>query len=66
MTAKELAVKIADGELGRVVATNNKTGEVYINRDLIRAEYDLTISDSRTVKALLERQLSEKELEAAL
>lgn len=63
LTAKELAVKIADSELDRVVSVNNKTGEPYINRDLIRAEFETTVADARTVKSLLERRYDADDLE---
>jgi len=63
MTPKELATEIADGELHRVADTNNRSGEGYINDDLVRAEYGTTISDARAVKSILERQFDNSTIE---
>jgi len=63
MTAKDIAQDAADGAMKAVVSQNTKTGEPYINRDLIRIEYDSTESDARAAKALLQKGFSKQELE---
>lgn len=61
LSPKEIATELAQ-QIERVVAQDQKTGRAYINRDIIRAEYDCTISDARTVKTLLEKQFDSNEL----
>lgn len=61
-TVKDIAMEIADGEIEKVVSTNNRTGEPYINNQLIRAEYKTTHDDSKAVKSLLERQFNTEQL----
>lgn len=61
-TVKELATSIADGNLGGVVSEHSQNKQPYINKDLIRAEYELSQSDAQTVKALLEKQFDEERL----
>jgi len=62
-TVKEIAMDIADGEIEKVVSIHNRTGEPYINNQLIRAEYDTTHDDSKAVKSLLERQFDTEQLQ---
>jgi len=63
MGAKEVAQDIAQSDISPYVSTHNQTGEPYINRDLIRTEYDVSESDARAVKSLLEKGFSKKELD---
>lgn len=48
---------IESGELDDFVATHGGNGTSYVNKDLIRAEFGLSHADSKSVKALLEREL---------
>lgn len=61
MSAQDIATELAQ-DIGGVVSQDGKTGRAYINRDLIRAEYDCTTSDARTAKALLEKQFDSEAL----
>jgi len=63
---KDVAQEIADEGIGPFVSRNGSTKEAYINKDLIRVEYDLSHSDASAAKKLLEKTFSEKELEAEL
>lgn len=66
-TPKEIAQEIAEEDtIDVVVSENGTTGAPYINKDLIRLEYDISHSDARAVKSLLEQTFSESELEEAL
>jgi len=56
-SAKEIAIEIADGRVGEFISTHGTTGEPYINKDLIRTEYEISHADARGVKSLLERQV---------
>jgi len=62
-TVKEVALEIADGEIGEYVTEHNQNGSAYINANLIRADYELSLNDAQTVKDLLSRQFSETQLE---
>jgi hypothetical protein len=59
----KFAAQIANDGIADVIARNNQNGVPYINKDLIRADYDLSKSDARTVKAVLERQFDTDQLE---
>jgi hypothetical protein len=63
MTVKEVAMQIADGQAEQFVSRHGQTKEPYINKQLIRAEHELSHSDAQAVKSLLERQFTETELE---
>ena len=56
---QQLAADLADGDIERFVDVHGTTKEAYINKDLIRAEFDLTHSDANVVKSLLERSFEE-------
>jgi hypothetical protein len=56
MSVQDVADEIADGGLEAVVSANSRTDRPYINKDLIRAEYELSHSDARAVKSLLEKE----------
>lgn len=62
-TVKEIAMDIADGEIETVISLNNKTGEPYINHQLIRAEFETTHDDAKAIKSLLERQFTTEQLQ---
>lgn len=59
---KEIAEDIADGGLPDVVSRHNQTKQPYINKDLIRAEYEISHSDANAVKSLLERRFNVDEM----
>lgn len=56
-SVKEWATEVAKDGIEQVVSENGNTGELYINRDLIRAHYDLTHDDARAVKSVLDKQI---------
>lgn len=62
-TVKEIAMDIADNNLEPVVSINNKTGDPYINHQLIRAEHDTSHSDAKAVKSILEKQFDTEQLQ---
>jgi len=61
---KGIAQQIAEDGIEVVTSVNNQNGEPYINKDLIRVEYDISHSDARAVKSLLEANYSAQELPA--
>ena len=62
---KEIAQEIADDGVEAVTSTNGQTGQPYINKDLIRVEFDISHSDARAVKSLLEATYSKEQLATA-
>jgi hypothetical protein len=54
-TPKDVAQELAEDNIEQVLSTNANTGERYINKDLIRVQYDLSHSDARAVKSMLEQ-----------
>jgi len=62
---KAIAQEIAAEGVEAVTSTNNQSGEEYINKDLIRVEYDISHSDARAVKSLLEATFGDQELPAS-
>jgi hypothetical protein len=60
---KEIAQEIAADSIGPFVSANGSTGAPYINKDLIRLEYELSHSDARAVKSLLEQTYDSADLE---
>jgi len=65
-TVKEVAMEIADGAIAEYVDEHSQNGTPYINTNLIRADYELSHNDAKTVKDLLNRQYSESQLEQYL
>lgn len=62
---KEIAQELAENGVDSVTSTNNQSGEQYINKDLIRVEYDISHSDARAVKSMLEATLSAEDLKGS-
>lgn len=62
-TVKDVAMEIADEQIGDYVDEHNQNGSAYINANLIRADYELSLNDAKTVKDLLNRQYSDSQLE---
>lgn len=58
----DVAEQILSGGLTAVTDTNGKTGEPYINKDLIRAEYEISHADARAAKSMVEKQTNLSEL----
>jgi hypothetical protein len=63
-SVKEIATEIARDGLGPFISEDKKSKRPYINWNLIRAEYEVSQTDARTVKALLEQQYDEDKLVA--
>ncbi|RAW44089.1 hypothetical protein DQW50_16335 [Halorubrum sp. 48-1-W] len=63
---KDIAQEIATDGIGQFVSENGTTGSAYINKDLIRIEFDISHSDANAVKALLEQTYADSDLEAHL
>ena len=63
---KEIAKEIAKDDIGAFVDEHGTTGAPYINKDLIRVEYEISHSDANAVKALLEQSFTDSELEAVI
>jgi len=59
---KAIAQEIAD-DPADCVSVDRGTGEPYINKDMVRVNYDLSHSDARAVKSMLESAFSTDELE---
>jgi hypothetical protein len=62
LSVKDVAMEIADGNMGDYVGAHSQNGTPYINDDLIRADYELSQNDAKGVKALLNRQFTEEQL----
>lgn len=62
---KDIADRIAGDGLVDVVAQHPQNHQYYIDKDLIRANYETSHRDARAVKKLLERRYEDSELEAA-
>lgn len=63
MSVKEVAMEIEEEGLDQVVSRHNQTKEPYINKDLIRAHYELSHADANAVKSLLDQFNSSEVLE---
>jgi hypothetical protein len=59
---KAVAQEIAE-DPAECISVDRGTGEPYINKDLVRVEHDLSHSDARAVKSILESAFSADELE---
>jgi len=59
---KAIAQEIAEAP-AEFVSMNGSTKEAYINKDLIRVEYELSHSDARAVKSIVESAFTADELE---
>jgi len=54
---KEIADDVISDGVSNVVSEHGRNGMLYVDKDLIRAEYDLSHRDAATVKKLVERQV---------
>lgn len=59
---KQIATEVANSKMEQVVSEDNRTGQAYINKDLVRVEYDISQADSNAVKSLLEKQFGQEEM----
>lgn len=64
MSVKEIAMEIADGTMEKYVSRHGQTKQPFINKELIRTDYEIPHSDARAVKSVLEQQFGSNELEA--
>ena len=60
---KEAAQEIAEDGIAPFVSLNDSTNQPYINKELIRVEYDLSHNDASAVKSLLKQSFSDSEIE---
>lgn len=66
MEPKDVAMAIVDGQLEQYVSVHSQNKKAYINSNLIRSDFGISQNDAKAVKDLLQRQLSQSELEAAI
>jgi hypothetical protein len=59
---EQIAQEVAEAGVAEVTSQDNRSGEPYINKDLIRVKYDISHSDARAVKSLLEATYGSQEL----
>jgi hypothetical protein len=59
---EEIAQEIAEEGVEAVTSADGRSGEPYLNKDLIRVKYDISHSDARAVKSLLEATYGSQEL----
>jgi len=57
LSVREIADQLADGNIASVVSKHGTTGEPYVEHNLIRAEYEISHNDAKTVKTLLEKEV---------
>lgn len=60
---KEIATEIAANGLSDFVSEDQRDGSPYINWNLIRVHYELSQKDAQAVKALLDKQFDQSDLE---
>lgn len=60
---KGIADDIEADAFDSIVREHGRTGEPIVDKDLVRAEFDISHSDARTVKSLLEQKHSADDLE---
>lgn len=63
-SVKDVAMEIAEDRMDDYVSEHSQNHTPYINKTLIRADYELSQNDAKAVKDLLNRQFSEDQLEA--
>jgi hypothetical protein len=62
-SVKEWATEIAQNGIEKVVSEHGNTGEKYINKELIHAQYEVSKTDARAIKALLDKQIDASTVE---
>lgn len=58
----DVADTVVDSGVSDVVSEHGRNGTLYVDKDLIRSEYDLSHRDAATVKKLVEKQINLEEL----
>jgi len=58
----DLADTVVESGVSDIVSEHGRNGTLYVDKDLIRAEYDLSHRDAATVKKLVEKQIDLEEL----
>lgn len=61
-SVKEIAVEVANNQLEDFVSLHSQNGRAYINKDLIRAQFELSLNDANAVKSLLDQRFGADEL----
>lgn len=62
-SVRDVALEIANGNMDEIVSIHAQNRTPYINKSLIRVNYDLSKADAQAVKSLLEQQFDKAELE---
>lgn len=62
-SVKEVAVEIINNGLERYVSRHSQNNLPYINDQLIRADYELSLNDAKAVKSLVEQRFTKEGLE---
>lgn len=60
---KEIAEQITNDELDAVVRAHGRTSEPIVDKDLVRAQFDVSHADARAIKSLVEQAYDTNELE---
>jgi hypothetical protein len=58
----EIADEIIDSGVSNVISEHGRNGTLYVDKDIIRVEYDLSHRDAAAVKKLVEKQADVQEL----
>lgn len=66
MTVKDIANQIKSDGVEAVISEHGRTGEPYIDSQMIRVEYETTHNDARAIKNLLERDVDATEYKEAI
>jgi hypothetical protein len=62
-TVREIAAEIVNGRLGEYAYRHSQNNQPYLNKELIRGDYELSLNDAKAVKSLIEREVSDEKLE---
>lgn len=62
-TVKELAMEIAENGVEKYISRHKATKQPYINKELIRADKEISHADATAVRSVLDQHFSESELE---
>lgn len=63
LSARDVADKVQEDGIGPYVCIHGGNGNRYIDKDLLREDYDLTHRGARTVKSLLEKEYDTDDLQ---
>lgn len=62
-SVRDVAMEIANGGMDEIVSIHAQNRTPYINKSLIRVNYELSKADAQAVKSLLEQQFNKDDLE---